>query len=137
MGNGYRKASPPCPFWKEWIFRFFLLPLAKRKLDNRLSKSLKKDLYFDGMLADWAYWHGYYVCAFRRAPDARCTDPLADGRNPKFTLTMILEGEPELFPPERFYAFIKQCIDQAFDIMTPGVNPNLKIAIPSEFFSED
>ena len=137
IGHGYVKITPPCNFWKKWIFKNFLFPLAKKKLEITLKNHPENSPILDGILADWSLWHGYYVTRFLRMPDKKCTDPLADGRNPKFFLTIILEGEPELFPPERFYFFIKHCIDIAYDIMLPGINNNLKIEIPSEFFTEE
>jgi hypothetical protein len=50
-----------------------------------------------------------------------------------------MEGKPQIFPIERFDNFIQKCFDKANEIMQPGVNDELKIEIPPEFFelSED
>ncbi len=142
MGAGYSTANAPCPFWKRWLFRRYLYPLAEHKFrsminnygDNSAGMAGKLRT---GLLADWSLWHGYYVSKYEQQPDERCKDPLAKGRNPKFTMYIVLEGEPQLDPFDRLSSFIDRCIATAYEVMTPGVNKNLRIEIPAEFFAKE
>lgn len=139
MGSGYSTANAPCPFRKRWLFRHYLYPLAAAafsKLIDRLGDDSvrKAETLRIGLQGDWSFWHGYYVSKYERQPDERCNDPLAKGRNPRFTMYIVLEGGPQLDPFARLYKFVSRCIATADEVMTPGINECLKIEIPAEFF---
>lgn len=143
MGNGYTMAYPPCSFYKSWIFRKYLRPLADRGYQEMLSDWQKsrtsdelKAEFCTGLRGKSALWHGYLVETIVRQPDEKCTDPLAKDRNPTFKMTIIMEGNPQTFPLERLDAFIQECIGKAYEVLEPGTNDGLKIEIPEFFFEK-
>ena len=142
MGNGYALASPPCSFLKAWIMRKYLLPLAEQCYQETLSEWQKRNTedlereYRTGLRGRTALWHGYLVEKIERRPDEKCSDPLAQNRCPTFTMTIVMEGNPQLFPMKRLDNFIQDCIEAAYNIMQPGINEDLKIEIPSVFFEK-
>ena len=100
--------------------------------------------YKEGHLSDVAWpvflkWHfNCYVAKFV-APDRECRDwdPLANGRDYRITVYLIFEGCPQILPAARFDLFVKKCLDVALAIKSPGPKAELKVPIPSEFFSEE
>ncbi len=146
MGSGYEEAYPPCSFFKKWIFRKYLLKKAEDCFQEMLSINMKnksvtelEDEFRKGLRGKSDFWHGFLFEMIERKPDEKCIDPLAERRCPTFKMTIIMEGKPQIFPIERFDNFIQKCFDKANEIMQPGVNDELKIEIPPEFFelSED
>ena len=145
MGNGYTFAYPPCSFFKKWLINKILIPIAKRSYKetllewrNRSIEELEQE-YRIGLRGKTSLWHGYLIEKIVRKPDEKCSDPLAKERCPSFTIIIVMEGNPQIFPMERLDNFILQCIEKAYDIMQPGLNNKLKIEIPKDFFekSED
>ena len=144
MGSGYTMAYPPCSLFKSWIIRKYLCPLADKGYQemlsnyqkNRTSDELKAE-FCTGLRGKSSLWHGYLVETVVRQPDEKCTDPLAKDRNPTFKMTILMEGNPQPFPLERLDAFIQNCINKAYEVMTPGMNDELKIEIPDVFFGKN
>lgn len=130
---GYSDAYPNCSFWKNWIFDRFLKPIADKNLEQKRAGSCADS----ALLSDVCSWHKYYVLKFE-CKDTKCTDdPFAKGRDYRFKMYIILEGEPAVLPALRFENFIDECIKTGYDVLTAGENNNLKIIIPDEFFDEE
>ncbi len=144
MGNGYEKAFPPCSFFKNQIMHKILLPIAEQHYQETLEwirKNNPEELdknYHIGLRGKSAFWKGYLIEKIVRIPDEKCTDPLTKNINKvsSFSMIIVMEGNPQVFPMERLDTFIRYCINIAYDIMHPGVNDTLKIEIPNEFFDE-
>ena len=131
---GYSDAYPNCPFWKNWIFDHFLKPIA----DKNLTQKQIDNTYADSaILSDVCSWRKYYVLKYE-CKDTKCTDdPFAKGRDYRFKMYIILEGKPAVLPVLRFDNFIDKCIKTGYEILTAGINDELKIKIPDEFFEEN
>ena len=128
---GFSDASPSCPFWKNWIFDRFLKPTADKNLEQKQVGNPHAD---SAVLSDVCSWHKYYVLKYV-CNDAKCADdPLSKGRDCRFKMYIILEGEPAVLPALRFEKFIDECIKTGYEVLTAGVNEHLKIKIPDEFF---
>ena len=128
---GYSDAYPNCSFWKNWIFDHFLKPIADKNLEQKRAGSCADF----AILSDVCSWHKYYVLKYE-CKDTKCTDdPFAKGRDYRFKMYIILEGEPAVLPALRFENFIDECIKTGYEILTAGVNEHLKITIPDEFFN--
>lgn len=146
-GNGYGEAVPFRSWLKEWIHsrsRNAVENAAEEEFESfqqRLREGLGKTPYYkDGFISDVVWplflkWHfNCYVQKFV-APDRECPDPLARGRAPRITVYLIFEGCPQALPAARFDRFVKKCLDVAFAVKSPGTKKELKVQIPSEFFS--
>ena len=144
-GDGYGEAAPSRSLLKEWIHS------KCRQAANEEFECLQQRLgagtggpsyYRDGFISNFVWplffkWHfNCYVAKFV-APDKECPDPLARGRDPRITVYLIFEGCPQTLPAARFDLFVKKCLDVALAIKSPGIKGELKVPIPSEFFSEE
>ncbi len=144
-GDGYGEAAPFRSRLKGWIHS-----KSKRAADEEfecLQQRLRAETgvspyYKDGFISNVVWplflkWHlNCYVAKFV-APDKECPDPLARGRDPRITVYLIFEGCPQTLPAARFDLFVKKCLDVALAIKSPGTKEELKVPIPSEFFSEE
>lgn len=129
---GFSDASPNCSFWKNWIFDHFLKPIADKNLELKQIANPHSD---SATLSDVCSWHKYYVLKYE-CKDTKCADdPFSKGRDCRFKMYIILEGEPAVLPALRFEKFIDECIKTGYEILTAGVNEHLKITIPDEFFN--
>ena len=111
---------------------YITLPIA----DKNLTQKQIDNTYADSaILSDVCSWRKYYVLKYE-CKDTKCTDdPLSKGRDCRFKMYIILEGEPAVLPALRFEKFIDECIKTGYEVLTAGVNEHLKIKIPDEFFN--
>lgn len=144
-GDGYGEAVPFRSLLKEWIHSKSRQAADEEFecLQQRLRAETEVSSYYkDGFISNVVWplflkWHfNCYVAKFV-APDKECPDPLAKGRDPRITVYLIFEGCPQTLPAARFDLFVKRCLDVALAIKSPGTKEELKVPIPSEFFSEE
>ena len=144
-GNGYGEAAPFRSWLKEWMHS-----KSKNAADEefeRLQQRLEGEMgaspyYRDGFISNvvWPlFLKRHFNCYAAKfvAPDGECPDSLARGRDPRITVYLIFEGCPQTLPAARFDLFVKKCLDVALAVKSPGTKEELKVPIPSEFFSEE
>lgn len=144
-GNGYGEAAPFRSWLKEWIHSKSKDAADEEfeRLQQRLEEKMEASPYYkDGFISNVVWplflkWHFNCYAAKFVAPDGGCPDPLAEGRDPRITVYLIFEGCPQTLPAARFDLFVKKCLDVALAIKSPGTKEELKVPIPSEFFSEE
>ena len=107
-------------------------PIADKNIEKQQAANTHSD---SAILSDVCSWHKYYVLKYV-CKDTKCADDsLSKGRDCRFKMYIILEGEPAVLPALRFEKFIDECIKTGYEVLTAGVNEHLKIKIPDEFFN--
>ena len=142
MGHDYAYAAPPLGLLRGWLWNHCIYPEVRLALDNFIQSQRNQlsNAEFLQKLATgisvYSYSREHTIYSVKIAPDTLCPDPRAQGRSPYFVMHLLMPGFPDVFS-KRYDEFRKQCQSIAWQTLHSGVQQELKVMIPDDFYEKN